>query len=219
MIYLDNSATTHIDPEVLEAMLPYLQEEYGNPSSKYYTLAENAHKAVEQARQQVACLLNANPSEIIFTSGATESNNFILKGVADFYTDKGKHLITSPVEHKSILDTCKYLSSKGYDVTYLPVNSYGQVDIDTISSLVRPDTILVSTLWGNNEIASLNDVHSISSYAMQKVYTSILMQPKFLGRSRLTSKRLRLTFYPAQPINYMGLKELVPALYEKQSFA
>ncbi|WP_415337452.1 aminotransferase class V-fold PLP-dependent enzyme, partial [Clostridium perfringens] len=113
MIYLDNSATTTIDPEVLEAMLTYLQDEYGYPSSRHYTLAVNAEKAVEKAREQVANLINANPKEIIFTSGASESNNMIIKGVSDylkFYEDKGNHIITSTVEHKSVLQTCKFLN-------------------------------------------------------------------------------------------------------------
>lgn len=113
MIYLDNSSTTPVDPEVLEAMLPYLKEEFGNPSSRHYTLAVNAEKAVENAREQVANLINAKHDEIIFTSGASESNNFIIKGVADYmkyYEEKGNHIITSTVEHKSILQTCKFLN-------------------------------------------------------------------------------------------------------------
>ena len=113
MIYLDNSATTPVDPEVLDAMLPYLKEEYGNPSSRYYSLAVNAHKAVEKAREQVASLINADPREIIFTGGSSESNNFIIKGVADYkkyYEESGNHIITSTVEHKSVLQTCKFLN-------------------------------------------------------------------------------------------------------------
>lgn len=113
MIYLDNSATTPVDPEVLDAMLPYLKEEYGNPSSRYYTLAVNANNAVEKAREQVAALINADPKEIIFTGGASESNNFIIKGVADYkkyYEESGNHIVTSTVEHKSILQTCKFLN-------------------------------------------------------------------------------------------------------------
>ena len=118
MIYLDNSATTPIDPEVLEAMLPYLKEEFGNPSSRHYTLAVNAEKAVEKAREQVASLINAKSNEIIFTSGASESNNFIIKGVADYmkyYEEKGNHIITSTVEHKSVLQTCKLLNGEVFN--------------------------------------------------------------------------------------------------------
>ena len=118
MIYLDNSATTPIDPEVLDAMLPYLKEEYGNPSSKYYTLAVNAERAVEEAREKVASLINSKPKEIIFTGSASESNNMIIKGVSDYmkyYEEKGNHIITSTVEHKSLLQTCKFLNGDVFD--------------------------------------------------------------------------------------------------------
>jgi len=166
MIYLDNSATTPIDPEVLESMLPYLKEEYGNPSSRYYTLAINADKAVEKARCQVGALINSEPKEIIFTGGASESNNFIIKGVADYkkyYEEKGNHIITSTVEHKSVLQTCKFLNGdvfwnksestvaskflkkkstakkidRGYEVSFLPVNEYAQVQEETFKSAIK----------------------------------------------------------------------------------
>ncbi|AZR72162.1 cysteine desulfurase DndA [Anoxybacter fermentans] len=161
MIYLDNSATTKIDPRVLKAMLPYLQEEYGNPSAKYYTLAENAKRAVEKSRENLAKLINCEPDELIFTSGASESNNFILKGIADFYSNKGNHIITSLVEHSSILETCNYLESKGFEVTYLGVNQYGQVDPNELKKVITKKTILVSIIWGNNEIGTLNKIKEI----------------------------------------------------------
>ncbi|WP_280771817.1 cysteine desulfurase family protein [Salipaludibacillus daqingensis] len=164
MIYLDNSATTAIAPEVLDVMLPYLKEEYGNPSSKYYSLAENAKKAVADARQKVANLIGCEEDEVIFTSGATESNNMILKGVSDFYSNKGNHIITSKVEHPSTIETCKYLETKGFKVTYLDVDQYGRVNIDDLESLLSSDDkpILLSIIWGNNEIGSLNNIESIS---------------------------------------------------------
>lgn len=168
MIYLDNCATTKIHPDVLAAMLPYLQEEYGNPSSKYYSLAENARKAVETARVQVADLLNCKSDEIIFTSGSSESNNFILKGVADHYQTKGRHIITSPVEHKSVLAPCEYLEKRGYTVTYLPVNQWGQVEPETLANAIQDDTILISLMWGNNELGSLNDIAALSNIAKEK---------------------------------------------------
>ncbi|OQP07702.1 cysteine desulfurase DndA, partial [Geobacillus sp. 47C-IIb] len=164
MIYLDNSATTPIDPEVREAMWPYLMEEYGNPSSKYYTLAENAKKAVEEARTRVASLLFCEPDEIIFTSCATESNNFVLKGIAHFYKKQGKHIITSKIEHKSILETCKFLEDEGFEVTYLDVDSYGQVQLEALKNALRDDTILVSIMWANNETGTLNDIPTLSQY-------------------------------------------------------
>ncbi|MGD6943935.1 cysteine desulfurase family protein [Cytobacillus gottheilii] len=163
MIYLDNSATTPIHPEVKNAMLPYLMEEFGNPSSKYYSVAENAKKAVKEARNNVASLLGCHDSEVIFTSGSTESNNMVIKGVADLYADKGKHIITSKVEHPSILETCKYLETKGYKLTYLDVDRYGRISVEELKNAINEDTILVSIIWGNNELGSLNNMEEISS--------------------------------------------------------
>lgn len=195
MIYLDNSATTPVDPEVLEAMLPYLKEEFGNPSSRHYTLAVNAEKAVEKARQQVADLINAKPEEIIFTSGASESNNFIIKGVADYmkyYEEKGNHIITSTVEHKSVLQTCKFLNGevfnnipsksvaskfikkkaekkidRGFEVDFLSVNEYGQVNADNFKNSIKENTVLASFIYGNNEIGSLNDINTLGKIAKE----------------------------------------------------
>ncbi len=196
MIYLDNSATTPVDPEVLEAMLPYLKEEFGNPSSRHYTLAVNAEKAVEKAREQVASLINAKPNEIIFTSGASESNNFIIKGVADYmkyYEEKGNHIITSTVEHKSVLQTCKFLNGevfnnnstksvasrfikkqaikkidRGFEVDFLPVNEYAQVNAEKFEKAIKANTILASFIYGNNEIGSLNDINTLGKIAKEK---------------------------------------------------
>jgi cysteine desulfurase len=167
VIYLDNSATTPIDPEVSKAMWPYLTEEYGNPSSKYYTLAENAKKAVEEARGHVASLLSCQSDEVIFTSCATESNNFVLKGVAHYYKNNGKHIITSKIEHKSILETCKFLESEGFEVTYLDVDQYGQVQLETLKDAIREDTILISIMWGNNEIGTLNNIEELANYVKE----------------------------------------------------
>lgn len=196
MIYLDNSATTPIDPEVLDAMMPYLKEEFGNPSSRHYTLARNAENAVEQARLNLASLINSKPEEIIFTSGASESNNFVIKGVADYrkyYENAGNHIITSKVEHKSILQTCKFLNGevylnkeknkpksyvprkvkrvrvdRGYDVTFMDVNEYGQVNNESLTAAIKDTTVLVSLIWGNNEIGSLNDIKSLASLSKEK---------------------------------------------------
>lgn len=163
MLYLDNSATTSIIPEVLESMLPYLKEEYGNPSSKYYSLADNANKAVNIARKQAADLLGCDQGEVIFTSGATESNNMILKGIIDCYGDKNSHIVTTKVEHSSILETCKYLENKGCTVTYINVDQFGRIDSnDLINIILKNKPLLVSIIWGNNEIGSLNDIENIS---------------------------------------------------------
>lgn len=162
MLYLDNSATTPVHPLVKEAMLPYLLEEFGNPSSKYYSLAANANKAVEKARSSVAKLLNCRTDEIIFTSGSTESNNFIIKGITDQRKNKGKHIITTAIEHPSVLETCKYLTTIGFELTILAVNKNGHITIDQIQKAIRPDTILITVQWGNNEIGSLNPIEDIA---------------------------------------------------------
>lgn len=188
MIYLDNCATSSIHTEVLEAMLPYLREEYGNPSSKYYSLAVNASRAVEESRNQVAALIGAKSEEIVFTCGATESTNMIIKGVSDYkkyYENAGNHIITSKVEHHATLNTCKYLNGdlysnkdafftffeknkrvdRGYEVTFLNVNSYGQVAPPVFEEAIRPSTILASFVWANNEIGSINDIPSLCEIA------------------------------------------------------
>lgn len=167
MLYLDNSATTRIHPEVLDAMLPYLKEEYGNPSSKFYSLAENAKKAVTHAREQVAELLGCDPDEVVFTSGATESNNMIIKGVADYYgkqTSNNKFLLTSRVEHPSVIETFKYLEECDFSVSFLDVDQYARVSVDQVKETVAENKpLLTSIMWGNNEIGSLNPIEEIAS--------------------------------------------------------
>ncbi|WP_458125432.1 cysteine desulfurase family protein [Paenibacillus sp. Z3-2] len=168
MLYLDNSATTKIHPEVLEAMLPYLQEEYGNPSSKFYSLAENAKKAVATAREQVAQLLGCDPDEVVFTSGATESNNMIIKGVADYYGQKdnsSKYLLTSAAEHPSVLETVEFLGERGYKTKFLDVDTYARLNIENVKETVdQIHPILTSFMWGNNEIGSLNPIDELSDF-------------------------------------------------------
>lgn len=168
ILYLDNSATTPILPEVRKKMMIYLTEQYGNPSGKFYDLAEQAKHAVEEARSNVAKLIGANNHEIIFTSGATESNNTVLKGVSDHYSKKGKHIITTKAEHPSIIDVCEFLESKGFEVTYLDVDQYGRVNPEDVKNAISDQTILVSIFWGNNELGSLNDIQAISQYCLNK---------------------------------------------------
>lgn len=162
LLYLDNSATTPVHPCVKDAMLPYLLEEFGNPSSKYYSHATKAKEAVEQARESVAKLLDCRKDEIIFTSGSTESNNFIIKGIADQRKNQGKHIITTTIEHPSILEVCKYLSTIGFDLTILDVNQEGRITTKQVQEAIRPDTILITIQWGNNEIGSLNPIEEIA---------------------------------------------------------
>jgi cysteine desulfurase len=160
-IYLDNNATTAVDPSVLEVMLPYFTEMYGNAASRNHVYGWEAEQAVETAREQIAQGIGATAKEIIFTSGATESNNLALKGVAEIHATQGKHLITSVTEHKCILDTCRYLEQKGHEVTYLPVNKDGLVELEALEAAIRPDTILVSIMTANNEIGVLQPITEI----------------------------------------------------------
>ena len=154
-IYLDHNATTPCDPEVVKVMLPYFSENFGNAASRQHSFGWQAEEAVEHAREQVAGLIGAEPKEIIFTSGATEADNLAIKGVLEMYAAKGNHIITSVIEHKAVLDTCKHLERMGAEITYLKVNRDGQIDLGELESSIRPTTILVSLMYANNEIGNL----------------------------------------------------------------
>src|SRR6476660_9728054 len=160
-IYLDNHATTPVDPRVLDAMLPYFKDQFGNAASRNHSFGWEAEEAVEKARKQVASLIGATAKEIVFTSGATESNNLALKGVAQMYAEKGIHIITAASEHKAILDTCKHLEKEGCRVTYLPVQQNGLIDLDMLREAITDKTILVSIMYANNEIGVLQPVAEI----------------------------------------------------------
>ena len=162
-IYMDNHATTPCDPRVVEAMLPYLTEQFGNAASRNHAFGWAAEEAVELAREQVAKLIGATPKEIVFTSGATESDNVALKGVIEFYGHKGKHIVTSPIEHKAVIDTARWLERNGCEVTWLPVGTDGRVDPADVEKVIRPDTVVVSVMHGNNEIGSVNDIGAIGA--------------------------------------------------------
>jgi len=164
-IYLDHHATTPVEPRVLAAMLPYFTEVFGNAASKDHEFGYQASHAVEQGRAQVAALINARPDEIIFTSGATESDNLALFGVAERYADKGEHIITCVTEHKAVLDAAKRLESQGRRVTYLLVNQYGQIDLDELRAAITPQTILISIMAANNEIGTLAPLAEIGQIA------------------------------------------------------
>ncbi|HEX4584111.1 MAG TPA: IscS subfamily cysteine desulfurase [Burkholderiaceae bacterium] len=160
-IYLDYSATTPVDPRVVDAMLPYLREQFGNPASRSHSFGWEAERAVERAREQVAELAGADPREIIWTSGATEAINLALKGAAQFYRDKGRHLVTARTEHKATLDTMRELERVGFEVTYLDVQADGLLDLAQFEAALRPDTILVSVMLVNNEIGVIQDIEAI----------------------------------------------------------
>jgi cysteine desulfurase len=167
-IYMDYSATNPCDPRVVDAMIPWLREHFGNPASRSHAWGWEAEKAVETAREQVAALINADPREIVWTSGATESNNLALKGAAHFYKTKGKHLITVKTEHKAVLDTCRELERQGFEVTYLDVQADGLVSLDAFKAAIRPDTILASVMFVNNEIGVIQDIAAIGAICREK---------------------------------------------------
>jgi cysteine desulfurase len=166
-IYMDHSATTPVAPEVLEAMLPYFSQMYGNASS-LHSFGLEAKEALEAAREKVAGLLGASPEEIIFTSGGTESDNLALKGIARRNREKGKHIITTSIEHPAILETCRRLEKEGFEVTYLPVTSAGLVDLATLESAIRQDTILISVMHANNEVGTIQPLEEIGKIAEKR---------------------------------------------------
>src|SRR5450631_60255 len=167
-IYLDNHATTPMDPRVFEAMTPYFTEIFGNAASRNHSFGWEAEEAVEKARKQIADLIGATPKEIIFTSGATESNNLAIKGVAEMYAEKGNHIITAATEHKAVLDTCKRLEKDGIRVTYLAVQQNGLVDLDELRQAITDKSILISIMYANNEIGVLQPVREIGKIAKER---------------------------------------------------
>jgi cysteine desulfurase len=164
-IYLDHNATTPMDPRVLEAMIPYFTENFGNAASRNHSFGWQAEEAVDYAREQVAKLVNADPKEIIFTSGATEGDNLAIKGVYEMYASKGNHIITCTTEHKAVLDTCKHLEKLGAEVTYLDVQPDGLIDLKQLEAAMRPTTILVAIMYANNEIGVIQPIKEISAIA------------------------------------------------------
>jgi cysteine desulfurase len=165
-IYMDNHATTPVDPRVLEAMLPYFTEKFGNSASRNHAFGWESEAAVDRAREQIAQLIQASSArEIVFTSGATESDNLALKGVAEAYCDRGRHIISCVVEHKAVLDSCKFLEKQGYAVTYLPVQSDGLIDLEQLRGAIRNGTILISIMAANNEIGTLQPIKEIGKLA------------------------------------------------------
>jgi cysteine desulfurase len=167
-IYMDNNSTTRVDPRVVQAMLPYFTEKFGNAASRSHAYGWETEKATEEAREKIAALIGAGAKEIIFTSGATESDNLALKGVAQMYKKKGNHIITQVTEHKAVLDTCKRLEKEGFQVNYLPVDRYGQVSADQVRDAITPKTILVTIMAANNEIGVIQPVAEIGVIAKEK---------------------------------------------------
>jgi cysteine desulfurase len=166
-IYMDDHATTPMDPRVLEAMIPFFTEKFGNAASRNHSFGWEAEQAVDHAREQIAKLIGATAKEIIFTSGATESNNLAIKGIAEMYRERGNHIITQVTEHKAVLDTCKRLEKIGYEVTYLPVKQDGRVDPEDVRKAITPKTILITIMYANNEIGVINPIAEIGKIAKE----------------------------------------------------
>ncbi|CAM2159293.1 MULTISPECIES: IscS subfamily cysteine desulfurase [Paraburkholderia] len=191
-IYMDYSATTPVDPRVVDKMIPYLREQFGNPASRSHAYGWDAERAVEEAREQVAALVNADPREIIWTSGATESDNLAIKGAAHFYKSKGKHIITVKTEHKAVLDTCRELEREGYEVTYLPVLENGLIDLEAFKAAIRPDTILVSVMHVNNEIGVIQDIETIGEICREKGIVFHVDAAQSTGKAPIDLQKLKV---------------------------
>ena len=191
-IYLDYSATTPVDPRVAEKMIPYLCEHFGNPASRSHAYGWEAEKAVEEARAEVAALVNADPKEIIWTSGATESNNLAIKGAAHFYKGKGKHVITLKTEHKAVLDTVRELEQQGFDATYLDVKEDGLVDLDALKAAIRPDTVVVSIMFVNNEIGVIQPISEIGEICRERGVVFHVDAAQATGKVEIDLQKLKV---------------------------
>ena len=241
MIYLDNSATSPIDEEVRDAMLPYLSEEFGNPSSKYYCKATNAKAAVEEAREKVAKLIGAKPEEIIFTAGATESTNFIIKGYLDYrkYYDDGKnHVITSLVEHKATLNTCRYLNGelysnndptislfgekkrvdRGFEASFVGVTSNGEISVEEIEKAIKENTALVSILYVNNEIGSISDVSRVSEICKSHNIALHSDLTQAVGKLEIDVKKLGIDYASCSAHKIYGPKGIGAAYMKSDAY-
>ncbi|SDK99869.1 cysteine desulfurase family protein [Halanaerobium congolense] len=215
MIYLDNAATTQVDNQVKEAMLPYLNDIFANPSSKFYKSAINANDAVKNARQNVSELLGCDDEEIIFTSGASESNNFIIKGVSDYYRDQGNHIITSQGEHKSVLESCKFLEKNGFEITYLPIKENGHIDIEDLKESIKNNTILVSLIWANNELGALNNIKKISKITNENDIFLHVDATQYVGKKEINLKNSEIDFLSFSAHKIYGPKGIGAAYISK----
>ncbi|MEM2839133.1 MAG: cysteine desulfurase NifS [Thermoplasmata archaeon] len=213
-IYFDNSATSRTDDAVIEAMLPFMKEHYGNPSS-LHSFGSEAKRGMDSARASVAKLINADPSEIIFTSGGTESDNLALKGFAYANRNKGRHIITSAIEHHAIFNTCEYLEKNGFEVTYLPVDSEGLVSPEVLERAIRPDTILISIMYANNEIGTIQPIRELAKIAESKGISFHSDAVQAAGHVPIDVKAEKISMLSMSAHKFYGPKG-VGALYVKK---
>lgn len=209
LIYLDNAATTALKPEVLEKMMPYLKENYSNPSS-IYSFAQKANKAVNDARSTIAGILGAKEREIYFTSGGSEGDNWAIKGAADLLKEKGKHIITSKIEHHAVLHTCEYLERQGYEVTYLDVDENGIVSPQSVEEAIRPDTILISIMFANNEIGTIEPIKEIGEIASKHGILFHTDAVQAFGHVPVNVDELHIDMLSASAHKFHGKRDWLP---------
>ena len=212
-VYLDYAATTPVDRRVAEKMIPYLSDIFGNPASNSHSFGWEAEEAVEKARADIAALINADSKEIVFTSGATESNNLAIKGAAHFYKSKGNHLITVKTEHKAVLDTMRELERQGFEVTYLDVQENGLVDLDVLKAAIREDTILVSVMWVNNEIGVVQDIPAIGEICRERKIIFHVDAAQACGKVPVDVEAAKVDLFLCPATKYTALKASVPYMY------